>query len=116
MHPNPPIRRSHARPNPKEPLNINKYNITNNSNISLVFVSTYRYLPPLPPSFLLTPFPLPSQKQPDDKYPLTTPLTELFSPILKLLQTLRADTRSNVDQTSFEIFKVNGPDFIHGHV
>lgn len=47
---------------------------------------------------------------------LTTPFTKLLGPILKFLETLLADTGTNIDQASLKILKLNGSNLIHRHV
>jgi len=45
-----------------------------------------------------------------------TPLTKLVSPVLELLQPLLTDTRSDIDETVFEVGEGDRTDLIHGHV
>jgi len=44
---------------------------------------------------------------------LSTPLTKLPSPVLELFKTLFANARSNIDQTSLEIFEFDWTNIVH---
>jgi hypothetical protein len=44
---------------------------------------------------------------------LSTPLAEFLSPILELLETLLANTRTDVDETCLEVFELDRADLVH---
>lgn len=46
----------------------------------------------------------------------TTSLTKFLRPLLEFLETLLADTRSDIDQTGLEIFELNRSNLVHRHI
>lgn len=66
----------------------------------------------LPPNLFPTIRNIPNTSQ----FPLTTSLTKFLRPILILFETLLTNTRSNINQTGFEILKLYRSNLIHRHM